>query len=289
MSAAAVTVPGVEDLVELASLVTGFAAREHLTIVPAVPEHDCGPEVSLGPDELGLPGFLELAGKLGGGVLYLLAAPFDPDAVDGGGQQDEPPAHLIARKGQTGQVSVAFAANGLVHFWKHRTAWYLEWEDLADGIMTGAGRYEADGTERPGEEEQARLAGELADAIVADPEFRAARATDRWNLSGKVIPAGTDSSVGWDARRQACTRASQMARERYDQLEDQIDDLAAELLASPAYQQASSAAARKKAAARFLMPRADGLSPPNSEVPNELHARAQKLAKAARASGSGLF
>ena len=82
MSAAAVTVPGVEDLAELASLATGFAAREHLMIVPAVPEHDCGPEVSLGPDELGLPGFLELAGKLGGGVLYLLAAPFDPDAVD---------------------------------------------------------------------------------------------------------------------------------------------------------------------------------------------------------------
>src|ERR1039457_3121526 len=67
--------PGAEDLVDLASLVTGFAAREHLTIVPAVPEHDCGPEVSLGPDELGLPGFLELAGKLGGGVLSLLAAP----------------------------------------------------------------------------------------------------------------------------------------------------------------------------------------------------------------------
>jgi len=288
MSVAAVTVPGVEDLVELARLVTGFAAREHLTIVPAVPEHDCGPEVSLGPAELGLPGFLELAGKLGGGVLYLLAASFDPDAVDGG-QQDEPPAHLIARKGQIGQVSVAFAANGLVHFWEHRTAWYLEWEELADGIMTGAGRYEADGTERLGEEEQARLAGELADAIVADPEFRAARATDRWNLSGKVIPAGTDSSVGWDARRQACTRASQLARERYEQLEDQIDDLAAELLASPAYQQASSAAARKKAAARFLVPRADGLSAPNSDVPDELHARAQKLAKAASASGSGLF
>ena len=295
MSAAAVTVPGVEDLAELASLATGFAAREHLMIVPAVPEHDCGPEVSLGPDELDLPGFLELAGKLGGGVLYLLAAPFDPDAVDaadggdGDGQQDEPPTHLIARKGQTGQVSVAFAANGLVHFWKHRTAWYLEWEELADSIMTGAGRYEEDGTERLGEEEQARLAGELADAIVADPEFRAARVTDRWHLSVKFIPAGTDSSVGWAARRQACTSAYQMARERYDQLEDQIDDLAAELLASPAYQQASSAPAHKKAAARFLIPRADGLSAPNSDVPGELHARTQKLAKAARASASGLF
>jgi hypothetical protein len=60
--------------------------------VPAVPEHDCGPEVSLGQDELSLPGFLELAGKLGGGD-----------------QQDEPPAHLIAHKGQTGQVSVRMA------------------------------------------------------------------------------------------------------------------------------------------------------------------------------------
>ena len=186
-------------------------------------------------------------------------------------------------------MSVAFAANGLVHFWEHRTAWYLEWEELADGIMTGAGRYEADGTERLGEEEEARLAGEVADAIVADPEFRAARVTDRWHLSVKFIPAGTDSSVGWAARRQACTRAYHMAQELYDQLEDQVDDLAAELLASPAYQQASSAAARKKAAARFLMPRADGLSAPNAAVPDELHARAQKLAKAARASASGLF
>jgi hypothetical protein len=268
------------DLAELASLATRFAAREHLTIVPAVPEHGCGPEVSLGPDELGLSGFLELAGKLGGGVLYLRAAPFDPDAVDGGDQQDESTAHLIAHKGQTGQVSVAFAANGLVHFWEHRTAWYLEWEELADGIMTGAGRYEA---------ERARLVGELADAIVADPKFRAARVTDRWDLSGKAIPAGTDSWVGRDARRQACTRTYQMAQERYDQLEDQLDDLAAELLASPACQQASSADARKNAAARFLIPRADGFSPPTSLIPNELHARAQKLAKAARASASGLF
>jgi hypothetical protein len=280
-----------EDLTELASLATGFAAREHLTIVPAVPEHDCGPEVNLGPDELSLTGFLELAGKLGGGVLYLLAAPFDPDAVDNGGgeQQDEPPAHLIAHKGQTGQVSVAFAANGLVHFWEHRTAWYLEWAELADRIMTDAGRYEADGTERVGEEEHARLADELADAIVADPKFQAARVTDRWALSGQAIPAGTDSWVGRDARRQACTRAHQIAQERYDQLEDQLDDLAAELLASPAYQQASSAEARKKAAARFLIPHADGFSAPSSLIPNELHARAQKLIKAPRASARELF
>ena len=28
----------------------------------------------------------------------------------------DPPAHLLRQKGQTGQVSVAFAANGVVHF-----------------------------------------------------------------------------------------------------------------------------------------------------------------------------
>ncbi len=117
---------------------------------------------------------------------------------------------------------------------------------------------------------------------------RAARVTDRWDLSGKAIPAGTNSWVGRDARRLACTRTYQISQERYDQLEDQLDDLAAEFAASPAYQQASSADARKKAAARFLIPRADGSSPPTSLILNELHARAQKLAKAARASASGL-
>ena len=85
-----------------------------------------------------------------------------------------------------------------------------------------------------------------------------------------------------------CDRALQMARERYDQLEEQLGDLAAELLASPAYQQASSAAARKRAAERFLILRADGFSAPEPLYREELHARAQQLAKAAKGS-SGLF
>ena len=67
-----------EDLAELAGLVTEFAAREHLTIVSAVPQHDYGPEICLGPAALDLPRFLDLARQLGGGVLYLYATPFDP-------------------------------------------------------------------------------------------------------------------------------------------------------------------------------------------------------------------
>ena len=276
-----------EDLAELAGLVTGFAAREHLTIVPAVPQHDYGPEVCLGPAELDLPGFLELAGQLGGGVLYLHAAPFDPDAADGD-QPEDPPAHLLRHKGQTGQISVAFAANGVVHFWEHHTAWFAEWEELADATVARPGMDEDDGTEPLSPEERARLVTELADAILADPQFRAAPRGDKLRTARRLIPEGTSKWVGWDAAREACERVNQMAQERYDQLEDRLDDLAAELLASPAYQRASSPAARKQAAERFLIPHADGFFPP-ALARDELYARAQKLAKAARAPASGLF
>ncbi len=112
MSALAVTVPGMDDLAQLADSVTVFAAAENLTIAPAVPEPGYGPWVCLSPDELSLLGFLELAGRLGGGVLYLRAAPFDPAAADL--PPDGLPVRLAGHKGQTGQVSVAFAANGVV-------------------------------------------------------------------------------------------------------------------------------------------------------------------------------
>jgi hypothetical protein len=277
-----------EDLAELAASVTGFAAREHLTIVPAVPTNDCGPEVFLGPGELDLPGFLELAGRLGGGVLYLQAVPFDPGI--GEDQPVCPPARQLGHKGQTGQVSVAFAANGVVHFWEHETDWYLEWEEL-DGRASRRfpGMDEADVTERLGQEERAQLAGELADAILADPQFRAARTVNRQRIARQTIPKGADQWAAWDAIRQACDRANQMAQEQYDQLEDRLDGLAAELLASSAYLQASSAAARRQAAERFLISHADGFSPP-APVRDELYAQARDLAKtAAKGSASGLF
>jgi hypothetical protein len=276
-----------EDLAELAASVTGFAAREQLTIVPAVPQHDYGPEICLGPAALDLPGFLELARQLGGGVLYLHAAPFDPDASDGD-QPEDPPAHLLRHKGQTGQISVAFAANGLVHFWEHHTAWFAEWEELADGTVTRSGMDEDDGTGRLSLEERDQLVTELADVILADPQFRAAPRGDKQRTARRLIPEGTSEGVSWSAAREACERVNTMARERYDQLEDRFDDLAAELLATPAYQRASSPAARKQAAERFLIPHADGFFPP-AQARDELYARAQRLAKAARASASGLF
>jgi hypothetical protein len=75
-----------------------------------------------------------------------------------------------------------------------------------------------------------------------------------------------------------------MTQAVYGQLEGRLDELAAELLATPGWQQASSAAARKQAAERFLLPLADGFAPPPL-IREELYARTRQLAKTAGASG----
>jgi hypothetical protein len=217
-------------------------------------------------------------------VLYLRAVPFDPGSDDD--QPGDPPAHLINRKGETGLISVAFAANGLVHFWEDRTAWYLEWQELMDSEPSrrGPGMDEPD---RLSDEERARQARELADTLLASPEFRAARPGARQRFARLNIPTDTDPGAGWDAASIACDQADEQARAQYAQITGRLDDLAAELLASSGYQQASSPGARKQVAERFLIPHADGFCPPPL-VRDELYARAQRLAKTAKGT-TGMF
>ena len=268
------SVPGMENLAEMADLVTEFAAREHLMIVPAIPAAHDGPQVQLGLDEMDLPEFLELAGKLGGGAIYLQSVRFDP-----GEEEDLPDgaAGLLKYEGHISRVTVAFAAGGVMHFWEDEASWYVRWEVLTDPENS----HGADG--RLGDEERARRAGELAAALLADPKFRGDRG-NRWRIAQQAISRDTDDWVSREAISQAGDQADRMAQEQYDQIEGQLDTLAAELLTSPAWQQARSAAARKQAAVRFLIPRADGFSPP-ALMRDELYARARDLAKANKTAG----
>jgi hypothetical protein len=265
-------VQGVEDLAAMADLVTEFVGREHLTVVPAIPTTDYGPQVRLRPGELDIQGFLDLAVTAGGGVLYLESETFNPFSPED--QPDGMPAYLLRHEGEIGQISVAFAANGVMHFWKYEAAWYLEWEELTAVAIRG---------DHLSDEERDRLVGELADAILVDPQFRAERLNRRW-IARRTCPPDTDSGVFWRAISEASDRAELMAQEWYDKIEGQLDALAAELLADPAWQQARSAAARKQAAVRFLIPRADGFSPPTL-MRDELYARARDLAKVDKTAG----
>lgn len=261
------------NLAELAASVADFAARNNLTLVPAVPERDFGPEVNITADVLSLPGFLDLAARLGGGVVYLKTVPFDPGDTD-------PPLHLLKHKGEIGQLLVAFASNGLIHFWEQSAPLQTEWQGLADAASRGqpfAPRQSE--AERLSPEEQDRQTAELVDRLLADPQFRAAKPGGaRQRYAKFALPDGTDKWVGWDAVRDAVERAELLTQTQYGQIAGRLDDLAAELLTDAEYRKASSPGARKQAAEQFLIPRANGFAPP-AHVRDELYARAQRLAK----------
>jgi hypothetical protein len=145
--------------------------------------------------------------------------------------------------------------------------------------------HDADEASRTNGEDRDRRAAELAEAILADREFRASFPDIRRWRAQMLVPDRTDRHVGWDAAERARERAEELSDESYRPIKGQLDDIAAELLASPGWQQAAAAGARKKAAEQFLISRADGFFPP-AFIRDELYAQAQRLFKN---SGSGLF
>jgi hypothetical protein len=232
------------DLGSMAAAVTEFADGHSMTIVPAIPGSGSGRTVCLDPGVLDLHGFLELARKLGDGALYLRTENFGLDP--GTGQLEDVPARLARRKGQACELSVAFAAagHGLLHFWEQTEPWYQEFLDSQDAEML----HDADEERRTSGEDRDRLATELAEAILADREFRASSQGIRRRRAQMLVPDGTDRQVGWDAAERARERAEELSDESYRPIKGQLDDIAAEFLASPGWQQAASAGARKKAA-----------------------------------------
>jgi hypothetical protein len=290
MSVPSATVPNMpeENLASLGNEVKEFAASHDLVVVPAIPHHDLGPEVDIDPATFDLARFLELASAIGDGVVYLEAEPFDPDAEPDLVNDDM--AHLTVHKGQTGEVCVAFAreGHGLLHFWEIRTAWYDQWQEQlgARPAYLATDDDEFLQHERLSEEEADRLASEFAASILEDPQFRAADKSSRRRVAELAVPEGTDRSVVWAAVRQACERADQMTRDMYAPIRPKLDELAAELLAAPEYQQSSSATAQKEAASQFLTTRFGGFSPPPL-YRDELYAKAKRLAR--QGGGKALF
>ncbi|MFG3423191.1 hypothetical protein [Micromonospora sp. NPDC048063] len=276
----------------LVEVVEKFAAGAAVTVVPVVPERGYGPEVNLTPEVVGLPGFLDLADKLGGGVLYLETERFDPGAD---GAVDEVPSHLVQWRGQAGRLSVAFAVNGVVHFWEATASWFAEWLTLVEQVEQASSGVplprddDGEESERLSDEERVRLTDELARKLLAMPEFRAAKPTGgvRQRLADQSIPVDTHRWVRWDAIREAVSRADELTKTTYEPITERLGDLAAELVTVPEYQQARTSGARKQVAERFLVSKADGFSPP-ATVRDELVARAQDVVKAAKTS-RGLF
>jgi hypothetical protein len=157
----------VGNLAAMIASITEFAAGHGMTVVPAAPGTEADRTVFLNAGILDLPGFLELARKLGDGALYLRTETIglDPET----GQPEDVPTDLAGYKGQADELRVAFASagHGLLHFWDHTAPWYREWLDSQETDLPGEG-----GDMRAAAEEQSRLADEVAEVILADSEFR---------------------------------------------------------------------------------------------------------------------
>lgn len=277
-----------DDLGRLAASITEFAAAHSMTVVPAIPGAGSGRVVVIEPEDLDLPGFLELARKLGDGAFYLRTELFSADDDQPGGVS----AQIARRKGQICELRLAFASagHGLLHFWEETAPWYLEWLGSQDDL----GNVTDEHTEMS-DEERERLTAELADAILSDKEFRAEPPMGKRRRSvllaeQMALPEGARRWIRIDAAQRARDRADDLAAEAYRPLLEQMDRLAEEFLASPGWQQNSSADFRKKAAEQFLIPRADGFFP-SAAVRNELYTKARDLSKAkgSKADGTGLF
>ncbi|PPA60411.1 hypothetical protein [Micromonospora chalcea] len=264
-----------DDLTSLRSTATAFADEHAMTVVPAVPARDIGPEVCLEPDVLDLPGFLTVAHQLSARALYLQSETFQPDSDE----VSDPPARLLKHRGKPCRIEVAFVAGGVVHLWEHTAAWYTEWEGLArsqpsDDALDDEPRWLSDG-------DRERLTAPAVEALLAMPQFRAAKPGGaRQRFARSHLPADLDERVHWDATRAACDRADELTQLQYADIDERYDELAAQLLTDQIYQRAGSVGARKQAAEHFLIAWADGLVPP-SLIRDELYARSQRLAKAA--------
>jgi hypothetical protein len=262
--------------------VSSFAAEGDMVVFPAVP-NGYGCDVRVGPDCMDLADFLALAAKIAGGIVYVQEHPFQPD-LDLDGPLDTAPEHLLARRGQVAQVSVAFCVNGLPHFWEQRTAWYIEWQEFsAAAVDDPVDDFDDLALEPPRADDPARAQArrELVDTLMAMPEFRAAKGATRQRVARIAAPDGTDQWSSWDAIRAACEQADQEAARVHAGLTDRLDELAEALITTASWRLVTSPAARRQAAEQFLVTNGEGWAP-SAVLRDELYARAKLLVRATR-------
>ncbi|GAB1644174.1 hypothetical protein [Krasilnikovia sp. MM14-A1259] len=240
-----------DELTVLLTSVTDFTSAHAMTVVPAIPENSLGPQVRLDDDRLDLRGFLELAQHLGARAVYLQAEEFLPEP----GTVPDPP---LDRLGELYHLELAFVGDGVLHHWEHTAAWFTAWREQADN---GQPEIKA-----------------VIDSLLGMSEFRAAAVRARRRIAELHVPDNVDHLVRWAIVSRACERAEELTQHWYAHIEEQYDELAAQLLDDPEYRSAGSAAGRKTATVGFLTRWAEGWCPLPA-IRDELYARTRDLAK----------
>jgi hypothetical protein len=268
----------------LARKAAQFAATNGMAVVPTIPEPTGGLVADIDPSTMPPDAFLDLAGRFGGGLLYLKVHRV---------QAGLPPSSEFARyAGKAGGLELAFVANGVLHCWEQVTDWFDRWpsrplEQQVQGIVDALSQDDAE-PDRTYEEYQAMtrhqrddIIEELVGLLLSKPEFRAARGDgQRHTIAKQVVrSAGVNRWLHGEIRNAAVLAAGARAKEHQDAMNGRLDELAAQVLGHGAYRAAAAAAGRRRAVETFLSELADGYWVPG-DVRDEVYARAARLGRA---------
>jgi hypothetical protein len=272
------------DIDQLAAQVRQIASSLQLVVVPAMPLHSSGTGlvVLLDDDDMSAADFCALASAADAKLLYLRAESFDAeneqeldieenDRTEPGEKARAQLADLRRDaerfNGRIGQLEVAFAIGGVLHYWAAAAEWYDNLMDRVAELFPGEGLEVEHLSDAESQALVERLTGELA----AMPAFRAAStAAQRQRVAraqnAEIAALYEDPRPGYRmtavrALREATDIAEADAERIYREMESNLPELAAELAATPQYGNAGTAGARKQRARDFLIENTGGYPP----------------------------
>lgn len=274
--------PGIDDL---AAQVKELVASRQLIMIPTMPLRNSNPSfvVFLSQGDMSASEFCDVAVAAGVKLFYVQADTFnsDRDLMVGGrhralnwqnGEEDTRLASLRGEagvyNGRIGEIELGFASGGVLHCWIVTAPWYDYFMERLEDVEPDVNPM----FERMPEAEERALADRLAQELIQMPEFRSAPTAAQRRRIARTQPeiAALDADtrpgyrhVAYQAVRQADQRAVAEADNRYRDMEAKLADLAAECEATPAFQNAGSARARREHARDFLAEKAGGYPPPS--------------------------
>lgn len=269
------------DVDELVTRVTELVAARQFVTIPALPLRgdDSGFVVFLGPENMDVSEFCDLAVAAGAKIFYVQVNDFDAErhlAATSRARawlREEENAGLISLReeassfnGRPAAVQLGFAAAGVLHCWIARASWYDRFRERLEELETDTNPLF---DEMPEAEERA-MVDRLAQGLIQLPEFRSApTAAQRRRIAraqSEIASLDTDTRPGYrrvafQAIREAEERIASEADSRYREIEANFEELAAECEATQAFRSAGSARARREHARDFLTEKAGGYPP----------------------------
>ncbi|MET3812433.1 hypothetical protein [Arthrobacter sp. UYEF3] len=262
------------DLAEIAASIPSRASEAGLLFIPGVHiEREC--DVRLSAEDIDVEQVIRVAAQVGASFVALQAAPFYLNAVLDELVDDEThSAESVQRLKESAQphdgslenVTVSWAAQGLIYEWTAATAWGSSFlNSLFAAVQQAEAESEAETeAEREEHREQYRAAYQAAlSALLNSPKYRGESIGKRRLLVSSILAeAGVEEMPEVFMTRQVQPDANRIIGEKAYEYEQDFrarkSELADELRTYPAWQRVYTQIKRKAAAAEFLMKKADG-------------------------------